>query len=348
MNRCLKPNRLRPGDTIAVLSPSWGGPSLYPHVFDLGLANLRDRFRLKIKEYPTARMPADETYRNPKGRAEDLNRAFADPDVQGIIASIGGDDSIRILPYLDTDLIKANPKVFMGFSDTTTMLAHLNVNGLVTFNGPSVMAGFAQMQTLPEAFERHIRSILFEPESRYELSPFGIWSDGYLDWKDASNNGKVKPPRAETRGWQWVQGSGITQGTLFGGNIEVLDFLKGTAFQPPAEHWDGKIVFFETSEEKPPVSEIVYTLRNYGMQGVFNRISGILFGRARSYTEAEKIDLEAALKRVVSLEFGNETLPIVMNLDFGHTDPQWIMPLGVLAEIDCDRRTLALIEAAVT
>jgi muramoyltetrapeptide carboxypeptidase LdcA involved in peptidoglycan recycling len=316
-------------------------------VFDLGLSNLRERFGLRIKEYPTARMPAAETYRNPKIRAEDINRAFADPEVNAIFASIGGDDSIRILPYLDMATIVANPKVFMGYSDTTTMLAYLNVHGLVTFNGPAVMAGFAQMQSLPLQFEEHVGDILFEPSDRYQYAPFGKWSDGYPDWKDPSNNGKVEPPKTESRGWQWVQGSGVARGTLFGGNIEVLDFLKGTRFQPPSEHWKGKIVFFETSEDKPSVSEIVYTLRNYGMQGVLDEISALLFGRARSYSEAEKLELEAAVRRVVSVEFGNETLPIVMNLDFGHTDPQWIMPLGVKAEIDCDRRTIALVEPAV-
>ena len=93
----LKPSRLKSGDAIAVLSPSWGGPSRYPHVFDMGLKNIQDTFGLKIKEFETARMDADLTYRNPKLRAEDLNRAFADPEVSGIFASIGGDDSVRIL-----------------------------------------------------------------------------------------------------------------------------------------------------------------------------------------------------------------------------------------------------------
>jgi len=342
-----KPNRLKHADTVAVLSPSWGGPSRFPHVFDLGLKNLRERFGVRIKEFPTARMDAEELYRNPKARAEDLNRAFADPEVRGIIASIGGDDSIRILPFLDMPAILANPKLFMGFSDTTTMLAHLNVGGMVTFNGPSILAGFAQMGSMPPEFENHVRAMLFEPESRYEYRPFEMWSDGYMNWTEVANNGKLLPVHTESRGWQWIQGAGVVRGVLFGGNIEVLDFLKGTSFQPPADHWIGKIVFFETSEEKPPVTEIVYTLRNYGMQGVLERISALLFGRARNYTLEEKLELEKAVKRVVSVEFGLDKLPIVMNMDFGHTDPQWIMPLGVEAEIDCERKTFALVDSAV-
>ena len=343
----IKPNRLAPGDTVGVLSPSWGGPSRFPHVFDLGLKNLRERFGLRIKEFPTARMDAEELYRNPKVRAEDLNRAFADPEIQGIIASIGGDDSIRILPFLDMPAILANPKVFMGFSDTTTMLAHLNVAGLVTFNGPSILAGIAQMQSSSPLLTGHIRSVLFDPQERYAYQPFGVWSDGYQEWAELANNGLVKPQQKETRGWQWIQGSGVVRGALFGGNIEVLDFLKGTEFQPPADHWNGKIVFFETSEEKPPVGEIVYKLRNYGMQGVLDKVSAILFGRAMYYSQEEKVALEVAVRRVVSVEFGRDDLPIVMNMDFGHTDPQWIMPLGIEAELDCERKTFALVESAV-
>src|SRR5476651_2481527 len=109
----LKPRRLSKGDTVAVLSPSWGGPSRFPHVFDMGLRNLESVFGLKIKEYPTARMDADVTYKNPKLRAEDLNNAFADPEVAGIITSLGGDDSVRILPFLELDTILANPKILM-------------------------------------------------------------------------------------------------------------------------------------------------------------------------------------------------------------------------------------------
>ena len=163
-----KPPRLRPGDTVAVLSPSWGGPSCFPHVYELGLRNLESLFGLRVKEFPTARMAPDELYFNPKRRADDINAAFADPEVSGIIASIGGSESVRILPYLDVDAILAHPKILMGYSDTTTLTARLSQAGLITFNGPSVMAGFAQMRHLPPEFASHVRSILMEPMTSYE------------------------------------------------------------------------------------------------------------------------------------------------------------------------------------
>src|SRR5262245_28674095 len=97
----VKPPRLRRGDAVAVISPSWGGPAAYPHVFDAGLATLRDQLGLRVVEYPTARLPGDVLVNDPRRRAADVLAAFADPEIRAVIASIGGDDSIRLLPHLD-------------------------------------------------------------------------------------------------------------------------------------------------------------------------------------------------------------------------------------------------------
>src|SRR5665811_747266 len=108
----VKPRHLVPGDTVAALSPSWGGPSLYPHVYDHGLAVLRD-WGLEVREFPSARAPAERLQRDPRLRADDLGAAFADPSIRAIVPSIGGDDSIRLLPLLDEAVITANPKILM-------------------------------------------------------------------------------------------------------------------------------------------------------------------------------------------------------------------------------------------
>lgn len=144
----VKPKRLKQGDTVAIISPSSGLPNLFPQVYQHGLKQLRERFNLNIKEMPTAMMDMDTLYRNPQRRAEDINAAFADPTVDAIITTIGGDDSVRVLPYLDLDTIRANPKIIMGYSDATTFLTYLNQHGLVTFNGSSIMAGFSQLGAL--------------------------------------------------------------------------------------------------------------------------------------------------------------------------------------------------------
>jgi muramoyltetrapeptide carboxypeptidase LdcA involved in peptidoglycan recycling len=342
-----KPDRLRKGDIVAVLSPSWGGPSLFPHVFDLGLRNLESLFDLRTKEYPTARMEADELYRNPEARADDINRAFADPEVKAIVASIGGDDSVRILPFLDVPQIVRSPKILMGFSDTTTLTTYLNWHGLVTFNGPSVMAGFAQMRHLPETCREHVRQVLMDPAPTLELRPYEKWSDRYVDWNTTGYSGDVGDLKPNDEGWQWLQGTGVASGPLFGGCIDVLEFMKGTRFWPPEPFWDGKVLFLESSEDRPTVAMVKYMLRNYGSMGVLDRVTGLLYGRARSYTDAEKTELYAMIRQVVAEEFGRPDLPIVANVDFGHTEPQWLMPLGIPFEIDCRAKRLRFLEAAV-
>ena len=114
-------------------------------------------------------MPAGALRADPRARADDINAAFADPGIRAVIASIGGDESIRLLPYLDAQTIAANPKVLLGYSDITTLLVAVRGMGMVTFYGPTVMSGLAQAATLPPPFLDHVRSMLFEPadELRY-------------------------------------------------------------------------------------------------------------------------------------------------------------------------------------
>lgn len=345
MTQFQKPVRLRPGDTVAVLSPSWGGPSVYPSVFDLGLANMRDLLGVEVKEYPTTRMSPEGLHGNPRLRAEDLNAAFADPQVKAIVSSIGGDDSVRLLPYLDTGTMAANPKILMGFSDTTTLLTFANQQGLVTFNGPSVMAGFAQLKTLPPLFGRHIRQMLMEPSAEYAYAPYAERVVEAQCWEAPGYTGEAT--FAPNAGWRWLQGDSVVRGLLCGGCIEVLEFIKGTPWWPSADFWQGKILFLETSEEKPTPDQVKYMLRNYGMQGILDRITGLLLARPQFYTMEERETLYKTVVSVVAGEFGRPDLPIIAEMDFGHEAPQSILPLGVMAEIDCIRQNFRLVEACL-
>lgn len=316
---------------------------MFPHIYENGLKILEE-WGLKIKEYPTVRADADYLRKNPKARAKDINNAFFDPEVKAIFASIGGDDSIRILPYLDKEIIRNNPKILMGYSDTTTLHTFCNQLGLVTFYGPTIMAGFSQMKSLPENFEKHVKEMLFEAKNEYEYVSYDEYCDGYPDWSAKDNTGKVNELK-KNEAWKFLQGNGAVQGELAGGCIEVLEMINGTQFWPKQEFWDGKILVLETSEAKPTLHEIDHVLRNYGMQGIFDRISGLIFGRARDYSDDEKLELEKKLVSIVRDEFGRVDLPIVANMDFGHTDPQIVLPLGAKAEIDCSGKKFGLIES---
>jgi len=272
----IKPAKLKKGDTVAIISPSWGGPSIFPYIYKNGLKVLKEKFGLKIKEYPTARELADKLYNDPKLRAKDINNAFADKEVKAIITSIGGDDGIRVLPYLNKNIIRKNPKIFMGYSDTTTFNMYLNILGLVSFNGPAVMSGFSQMENFPDCID-HVNDILFKNGTSYEYRPYQDWAMKYPDWSKIENVGKVDTKR-KNEGWHWIQGDSVVTGELFGGCVEIVTMLRGTKFWPKPDFFKGKILFLETSEDKPSPEFVKYELRNWGMQGIFNQIKGIIIG----------------------------------------------------------------------
>lgn len=339
-----KPNRLKPGSRVAIISPSSGLPYLFPDIYELGLNNLQEVLGLEYVEMPSARMSPEELYRNPQLRAHDINQCFADDRIDGIITSIGGYESIRILPYLDTELICSHPKLIMGFSDASTFLAYLNQLGMITFYGPSIMAGLAQFKHLPAEYEQHLKAMLFSDEFPYSYVPYTRWTNGYKDWGQKETLGECSEFYANEKGWTYLQGSSLSEGKLWGGCIEVLEFMKSTDYWPAQSFWNDKILFFETSEEKPSPMNVGYMLRNYGMQGVFSKVKGVIFGRAKDYSDEEKLELNKIILNILQDEFGESHLPVIVDFDFGHTDPKFILPLGGTVQLNPAANTVTLME----
>jgi muramoyltetrapeptide carboxypeptidase LdcA involved in peptidoglycan recycling len=340
-----RPSRLREGSVVAIVSPSWGGPHAFPKVYAKGLEVLEEDLGLEVREMDHARASQSFLRRNPQMRAGDINDAFLDPAVDAIIASVGGDDSVRALPYLDMEGILAHPKVLMGFSDTTTLLSYLSLNGLVTYYGPSVMAGIAQMRNYPRQFE-HFRDLFFHPRERYVYRPASAFNEGYPDWDRDENGGRVLRKK-KSAGWTTLQGEGKARGRLFGGCIEVLEMMKATRFWPPSDFWEGKVLFLETSEMEPSPASLKYILRNYGMIGALDGLSALLIGRPRGYSREKRALLRKYVTEVVADDFGRLDLPVISNMDIGHTDPQMILPLGLMAEVDPNGPSLTLLEPSV-
>ena len=207
---------LRPGDRVMAASSSWGGPGAMPHRYEAGKRQLEEAFGGEVVEAPHARCDDAWLKRNPQARAGDLMAAFADPTVRGIISTIGGADSIRLLPYLDLDVIRANPKVYMGCSDTTVTLLACHSTGLVTFYGPAIMSGFAENGGIFPYMVDAVRRTLFSsaPVGRVPENADG-WTDEYLEWADPAN--QVVPRTLKPSiGWRYLQGVGRHTGHLLG------------------------------------------------------------------------------------------------------------------------------------
>ncbi|HEX9941824.1 MAG TPA: S66 peptidase family protein [Thermoanaerobaculia bacterium] len=344
----LKPHKLAPGDRLAAVSLSWGGPGTFPHRYEAGKRQLEEAFGVELVAMPHALKAPDWLAAHPESRAEDLMAAFSNPAIQGIVSTIGGEDSIRILPYLDLDVIRAHPKVFLGYSDTTVAHFACLKAGVVSFYGPSVMAGFGENGGMFPYMVESVRRTLFSTEPIGALEPNRDgWTVEYLDWSIPGNQERRRTLNP-SEPWRFLQGEGTAEGQLVGGCLEVVEFLRGTPIWPDGEVWDGAILFLETSEDAPSAAVLRYALRTWAAMGILRRLSGILFGRPGGPVPPEDFGkYEDALLQVVATEEGLTRLPIVTRMDFGHTDPMFVLPYGVRARIDCEGQRFSIVESAV-
>ncbi|AZA93515.1 Murein tetrapeptide carboxypeptidase [Chryseobacterium nakagawai] len=342
--KLITPKRLVDGDKVASISMSWGAAGELPHRYSKGKKRLNQVFNLEVTETKHALQSAQWIYKNPEARANDLMEAFSDPAIKAIISNIGGDDSIRMLKYIDLDIIKNNPKIFLGFSDSTITHFICLKAGLSSFYGTSLLVGFAENVVMHDYQINDIRQTLFSPSiiGQIHPNPEG-WTTEFLDWFDVSLQ-DIKRKLTLPSGWRFIRGNSIVQGPLIGGCMEVLEMLKGTEYWPDAEVWKNCILFFETSEGKPHPDYFRYWLRNYAATGILKNAKGIIFGRPYDNLYAEEYEIE--LLKVLDEE-GLYDLPVITQMDFGHTCPTFTVPYGRLAEINCVDKTFSILESGV-
>ncbi len=347
MLELIKPPQLHAGDKVAAITLSWGGAATFPDRYALGKKRLQESLGVQVVETRHALRDAAWIAANPKARADDLMEAFADPQVKGIFSIVGGEDSIRLLPHVDFGVIAQNPKIFMGMSDTTVTHFMCLKAGLSSFYGPSILADFDENV---EPFSYMVDSVwktLFSAETIGEIAPSEEWTGEYLEWA-VPENAMMKRTRHKPLGYQLLQGRGVVKGQLMGGCIEVLDWLRGTPLWPEPTAWDGALLFLETSEENPTPQQFTRMLLPLAAMGVFHRVSGILLGRPMVDPDpALMTQYDVVLQAFVRDECGLPDLPIMTQMDFGHSAPQMVLPTGAMAEIDCERKAFSILESGV-
>ncbi len=345
----IKPKQLEKGARVAAVTLSWGGPGQFPHRYRAGKRQLEDLLGVEVVEMPHTLADPAWLAEHPEARARDLMDAFADESIDAVVSTIGGEDSIRLLSHLDLDVLRSHPKILLGYSDTTVLHFACLKAGLVSFYGPSIMAGFGENGGVFPYMARSVQRTLCstKPVGRLEPNTDG-WTVEYLDWADPENQ-SVKRKLEPSEPWRFLQGEGVHSGRSIGGCLEVVEFLRGTAVWPGPDLWDGAVLFLETSEEAPPPAVLEQALRSYAAMGLLDRLSGILFGRPGGGVPPDEFEAyDRALIRVVSEETGLHSLPIVTRMDFGHTDPMMVLPVGIRVRIDCDKKRIEIPESAVT
>ncbi len=336
----VKPPVIKPGMAIGVVSPSGAAAGKYPHRFKRGIDNLKAMgYDVKLARHVQGIYQNGFTSASPEDRANDINEMFDDEHVAGIISAIGGDHSSQLLGHLDFDSIRKHPKVFQGYSDITVLNnAILAETGLVTFNGPSVVGEFAEFPKMDQYTEHYMLRAWSKTSPVGAVIPATSWTEEFVDW-GGPEDGKRARKWEKSDGWTWLK-KGKAEGPLVGGCIESMQHLRGTRYWPD---FDGAILFLETSEDKPPPWLVDGILGDYENLGVLGKLSGMIFGRPKSYAAKEKQQLrEVILERTKKYHF-----PIVTDMDFGHTLPMFTIPLGCSAVIDTEKKSFEITEVAV-
>lgn len=351
-----KPKALKPGDKIAIVSLSSGmlGEDFGRQYIPIGTRRLKD-FGLETVFMPNALKGIDFLREHPEARAADLKQAFLDSSVKGIVCAIGGDDTYRLLPALMEDeefrrAVKENPKIFTGYSDSTVNHLMLYKLGLITYYGPCFVCdlGEAAEEMLPYT-KRAFQGYLEGKEVR-EIVSSDLWYEERRDFSAASI-GTDRIAHKEERGYELLQGSPRFQGKLLGGCLESLyDILTGNRYEeqkgiceayglfPEKEEWKGKVLFIETCEEKPSPEMLERELLALKERGVFEVINGILIGKPQDEVYYE------AYKEVYQSVVDRPELPILYNVNFGHAFPRCVLPYGIDAEVDGEKKKIVFRE----
>jgi muramoyltetrapeptide carboxypeptidase LdcA involved in peptidoglycan recycling len=357
MKSLIKPDMLKKGDTLATISLSWGGANKFQKRYQQGKHQFEEAFGVSLIETKHALSSPEDLYNHPEWRLSDLMDAFEDKDIKGIICNIGGDDTIRLLRHMTEkhfQTIHDNPKIFLGFSDTTVNHMMCLKAGLASFHSACVMFGYAENGGIPNIMVQNTCNTLFKKE------PVGILpeSSEYIVDRVTWGDDHIVRPRTQTTPWRYIQGDKTVTGRLIGGCFDsLMECINGTSLFPKLEYFDNAILFLENSEDQPTPETTGLFLRTLGAMGILERLRGILFAKpGGEFFPEEKSQKEQWLKKYpefddillkICKEYDRTDLAIVTNMDFGHTVPQLILPYGVLAEINPRARTVSLLESAV-
>ncbi len=338
MSQLSTPPAVQIGDRVAIVSPSTARPASVPHVHELSMQRLRDELGLLPVEYPTTRRLGASA----EDRAADLMAAFADPDIRAVLATIGGDDQITVLPYLDPAVVLADPKPFLGYSDNTNLLAWLAFHGIVGYHGGSTLVHLGRAGSLNPVTLESLRHSLFGRGTDVELPQPALFGEDEIDWYDPASL-TVEPPMRAADPWVWHQPDRIVTGRTWGGNLEIVQWLLGVdRWVRPVDGYAGCVLLLETSEEMPAAEEVFRILRTMGERGLLGQFGAVVVGRAKASTigavrsdegrATYRQEQRAAILRALATY--NPDAVVVFNVDIGHTDPQLTLPYGGLLTVD--------------
>jgi len=353
----IKPSMLKKGDKVAIVSLSRGllGESFIAHETPIGIKRLEE-YGLEVVFMPNSCKGMKYIEEHPEARAKDLKEAFLDKSIKGIICAIGGLDTYKTLPYLMEDdefkkIVLENPKIFIGFSDSTINHLMFHKLGLNTFYGQAFITDLCELDNEMLPHTKYWFEKLFSNEDNLEIKSSPVW---YSDREDYSSKqiGTKRIEHKECHGYEVIGGSGIVEGKLLGGCIESIykaicqgiyadqvEICTKYDIFPINDDLKDKILFLETSEGKSTPEELKNILLALKKLGLFNFVRGLIIGKPIDEVYYEEY------KKVYQEVFKDSDLPILYNVNFGHSAPRCIIPCGLNASLDLDNKKITILES---
>jgi len=312
----IHPQKLKKGDLIRVVAPSYSMQLVPKKILEMAAKRFDDMGLIVSFGKNTGKKDILEST-SIDDRLEDLNEAFIDKKVRGIICAIGGYNSNFLLDRIDWDILKSNPKFFGGFSDITVLNnAIYKMTGMVTYQMPN-FRNFGQKLGFEYSLD-YFKKIAMSSEP-VEVSQSEKWSD------DKWTKDQAKRKFIENNGW-WLLGEGVAKGITLGGNLCSLNLLQGTKYMPEIED---KILFIE-DDAMSTVGEFSRNLRSLFHVSGAGEIKALILGRFQKKTKMNRTKLEMIIDDIPELR----NKPVLANVDFGHTDPKITWMVGGTTEIE--------------
>lgn len=338
----IKPHKLNKGDTIATISPAWGcaGSNRVKWKYELGVSRLEE-LGLKVVAAPNSFKGTSFLNANPKARAEDLMWAFENKEVKAIIANIGGNDSVKLLPFLSKQIVIDNPKILCGYSDVMTLHLYCYQLGLSTFYGDNLLTTIAEAKEWNSYSKYWFEKVLFDNSVIGNIPPSKEWSNAPYNHTNPNYVRKY----TENTGYKNIQGKGVVRGKLFGGHSGLAEYDKTCGIKLEKAHFENKIFFFEEIPEFSTEKYIGDFFEWLGGKGYLQALNGIVIGKIMEDVKFEP--LARIIRTIVSDKYGLSEMPIMYGLNFGHTSPICILPYGAEAELDVDNLGFSILESGV-
>ena len=335
MKELIVPRRLKRGDTVAFISIS-GGRAGDPDMigrYRLAKSRFEEAYGVSVIETPHALSGSAFLYSHPELRAGDLHWALTRPEISGIVCNMGGDDSYRVLPYIDPGLIREHPKVFMGYSDIATWMAVFAYAGVRAYYGPNVLTPFGQPGRLDDYTKEAVRKALFSGDVIGEIRPSEAYTP--IEWRS-----DVRPEQivwTANDGYSVVQGTGTVSGRLFVLCPGPLQQIMATKYYPGTDFFEGTVLAIEHGQPYGSTLAGLHTLRSFAASGAFDKAAAVITGKMDGQARA-------SLLKVINEEVHRNDLVILENVDFIHRTPMTVLPTGAVCRIDCEKRTLSVTE----